>query len=148
MILLKLLLSTLMLFLTAVLSVALVLGFGTILHRMFPLDLFQVSLLLAIAVLTGVIGRGFDLIRRAIQRQGLYDDDDDEDEWEVEDEEEDSIESTDISEEHPVSGLRREDQSRVPQVGRNHPCPCGSGKKYKLCCLRQEESWDQDVVRF
>lgn len=21
-----------------------------------------------------------------------------------------------------------------PKVGRNHPCPCGSGKKYKKCC--------------
>lgn len=24
------------------------------------------------------------------------------------------------------------------QVGRNAPCPCGSGKKYKYCCLRRE----------
>ena len=23
-----------------------------------------------------------------------------------------------------------------PRVGRNDPCPCGSGKKYKQCCLR------------
>jgi hypothetical protein len=23
-----------------------------------------------------------------------------------------------------------------PRVGRNDPCPCGSGKKYKKCCLR------------
>jgi uncharacterized protein YecA (UPF0149 family) len=22
-----------------------------------------------------------------------------------------------------------------PQPGRNDPCPCGSGKKYKKCCL-------------
>ncbi|MCC6591413.1 MAG: SEC-C domain-containing protein, partial [Bryobacterales bacterium] len=21
-----------------------------------------------------------------------------------------------------------------PQVGRNTPCPCGSGQKYKRCC--------------
>jgi SEC-C motif-containing protein len=26
--------------------------------------------------------------------------------------------------------LRRE----TPKVGRNEPCPCGSGKKYKKCC--------------
>jgi uncharacterized protein len=25
-----------------------------------------------------------------------------------------------------------------PCVGRNDPCPCGSGKKYKKCCLRAE----------
>lgn len=23
----------------------------------------------------------------------------------------------------------------TPSVGRNDPCPCGSGKKYKKCCL-------------
>jgi SEC-C motif-containing protein len=22
----------------------------------------------------------------------------------------------------------------TPDVGRNDPCPCGSGKKYKKCC--------------
>jgi preprotein translocase subunit SecA len=25
-----------------------------------------------------------------------------------------------------------------PKVGRNDPCPCGSGKKYKKCCGRNE----------
>lgn len=24
-------------------------------------------------------------------------------------------------------------------VGRNAPCPCGSGKKYKKCCLKSDE---------
>ncbi|MFO7849605.1 MAG: SEC-C metal-binding domain-containing protein [Spirochaetia bacterium] len=24
----------------------------------------------------------------------------------------------------------------TPKVGRNDPCPCGSGKKYKHCCGR------------
>lgn len=24
------------------------------------------------------------------------------------------------------------------RVSRNDPCPCGSGKKYKYCCLRKE----------
>nr|WP_281069996.1 SEC-C metal-binding domain-containing protein [Pelomicrobium methylotrophicum] len=27
-----------------------------------------------------------------------------------------------------------------PKIGRNDPCPCGSGKKYKKCCLLKEES--------
>ncbi|MCL4263943.1 MAG: SEC-C domain-containing protein [Anaerolineae bacterium] len=31
--------------------------------------------------------------------------------------------------------LRRD----VPKVGRNDPCPCGSGKKYKNCHMRQEQ---------
>ncbi len=25
----------------------------------------------------------------------------------------------------------------TPKVGRNDPCPCGSGKKFKLCCMRK-----------
>jgi len=25
------------------------------------------------------------------------------------------------------------------KVGRNQPCPCGSGKKYKKCCLSKEK---------
>ncbi len=25
------------------------------------------------------------------------------------------------------------------KIGRNDPCPCGSGKKYKKCCLKKEE---------
>jgi hypothetical protein len=28
----------------------------------------------------------------------------------------------------------------MAKVGRNHPCPCGSGKKFKLCCLPAQES--------
>ena len=24
------------------------------------------------------------------------------------------------------------------KVGRNDPCPCGSGKKYKQCCMAKE----------
>jgi uncharacterized protein len=28
--------------------------------------------------------------------------------------------------------------TRRTRIGRNDPCPCGSGKKYKKCCLRKE----------
>ena len=28
----------------------------------------------------------------------------------------------------------------VPKIGRNEPCPCGSGKKFKHCCIRQTET--------
>ena len=35
---------------------------------------------------------------------------------------------------HEVEGVMQEDeQARVEKVGRNDPCPCGSGKKYKNC---------------
>jgi preprotein translocase subunit SecA len=32
--------------------------------------------------------------------------------------------------EQKVATYKRE----TPKVGRNDPCPCGSGKKYKKCC--------------
>jgi preprotein translocase subunit SecA len=28
-------------------------------------------------------------------------------------------------------------RNRGPRVGRNDPCPCGSGKKFKQCCMRK-----------
>ncbi|MBT8043902.1 MAG: SEC-C domain-containing protein, partial [Verrucomicrobiae bacterium] len=30
---------------------------------------------------------------------------------------------------------KRKPSFNVESVGRNAPCPCGSGKKYKRCCL-------------
>ncbi len=32
-----------------------------------------------------------------------------------------------------------EAQKKRAKVGRNDPCPCGSGKKYKNCCLKKDE---------
>ena len=28
----------------------------------------------------------------------------------------------------------------MSRIGRNDPCPCGSGKKYKQCCMREDEA--------
>ena len=28
----------------------------------------------------------------------------------------------------------------MAKTGRNDPCPCGSGQKYKRCCLPQDEA--------
>jgi len=35
----------------------------------------------------------------------------------------------------------------MPAVGRNDPCPCGSGKKYKQCCLPIEEAARAEQLR-
>lgn len=49
---------------------------------------------------------------------------------------------TNVREIHKYWLLQREDSPALspihhsePRVGRNDPCPCGSGKKYKKCCL-------------
>jgi SWIM/SEC-C metal-binding protein len=33
--------------------------------------------------------------------------------------------------------LAREPARAAPKIGRNDPCPCGSGKKFKKCCVDQ-----------
>ena len=34
----------------------------------------------------------------------------------------------------PPKTVRKNDVSKIEKIGRNDPCPCGSGKKYKKCC--------------
>lgn len=38
-----------------------------------------------------------------------------------------------------LQDFRRELTARPKKFGRNSPCPCGSGMKYKKCCLRKME---------
>jgi len=37
----------------------------------------------------------------------------------------------------PVQTKTAEAVVKYPKAGRNAPCPCGSGKKYKKCCLQK-----------
>lgn len=41
-----------------------------------------------------------------------------------------------ISASHGDGGERRQPVKKGKKIGRNDPCPCGSGKKYKECCGR------------
>lgn len=34
------------------------------------------------------------------------------------------------------TGKQTVTRKKVKKIGRNEPCPCGSGKKYKKCCGR------------
>lgn len=36
--------------------------------------------------------------------------------------------------------VKKQPVRRTEKIGRNQPCPCGSGKKYKNCCLKEERS--------
>ncbi|MES2564969.1 MAG: SEC-C metal-binding domain-containing protein [Pseudomonadota bacterium] len=44
-------------------------------------------------------------------------------------------ESSDDALAYPGSFIRP-----TPKIGRNEPCPCGRGKKYKKCCLAHDGS--------
>ena len=36
----------------------------------------------------------------------------------------------------------------MAKVGRNAPCPCGSGKKYKKCCLLYQDGKTESQMRY
>ncbi|MBD5560427.1 MAG: SEC-C domain-containing protein [Clostridia bacterium] len=45
---------------------------------------------------------------------------------------------------HLMFQCRQDQQVHVDKrPGRNDPCPCGSGKKYKKCCMRKDEQAQQ-----
>lgn len=39
-----------------------------------------------------------------------------------------------ISDDQRIAGETKTIENRASKVGRNDPCPCGSGKKFKQCC--------------
>ena len=61
------------------------------------------------------------------------------DDWEDEVAEDDEDEK-DRLDSLPAAQPVRRDQ---PPLGRNDPCPCGSGKKYEKCCLGKQRRQDQ-----
>jgi hypothetical protein len=111
-------------------------GMGWLLSRILPLSLFEASI---IAVLSS-LGLAYVVGQIASARPTYeYDEDEgweDEEDWDEEDWDDD-WEEDEYEEPIPFPRWRErvgEDESAdVPVVGRNDPCPCGSGKKYKYC---------------
>ena len=58
------------------------------------------------------------------------DDDDDFDDFDFVDELDDAPNNA-VSDGHPIQ--------KPKKIGRNDPCPCGSGKKYKNCCMNKQK---------
>ena len=114
------------------------------LNHLSPLDFWQATLLVT-AVGLGVfylftqqVGDVVSLNRRDEEESDEEEDWDDEEEdeygdWDEGDWNEDEDDGTFLS--PRPSGRRSQDrpESEIPVVGRNEPCPCGSGKKYKYC---------------
>ncbi len=47
-----------------------------------------------------------------------------------------SVDVTGSTTRKPAKGKRKSGSIKAVKTGRNAPCPCGSGKKYKTCCAR------------
>jgi len=45
-----------------------------------------------------------------------------------------------VIERRRVDQLQQGHVNSMANIGRNQPCPCGSGKKYKQCCLPNDEA--------
>jgi hypothetical protein len=106
---------------------------GRVLGLLFPVTTFQGALITTLvalgailAFLLGYVGRIGDDVSHAL----AYLQDEDEDDEDEDDEDEDD-------EEYPPLRLAPDWREGKP-VSRNAPCPCGSGKKYKRCCLGRE----------
>jgi hypothetical protein len=101
----------------AALGVASFVGIGALLAIWLPMSLFQASVLAiaATATITLIIQAFMTMMRHHMDHDCL----DDDFGWEP-------VEEEDIPAPQPTAPFSR--------IGRNQPCPCGSGKKFKLCC--------------
>ena len=56
----------------------------------------------------------------------------------------DALQDSHEDEDYPDLDFQEPYARPEPKVGRNDPCPCGSGKKYKKCCLKTEQTQPDD----
>jgi len=99
------------------LGLATFIGLGALLTRWLPLSLFQASALaLGAAAAVALV---FQTFASMMHLQMDHRDDDDEFGWTLDDE---------------PDGTLAPAEPAPAKIGRNAPCPCGSGKKYKNCC--------------
>ncbi len=113
--------------LVMVLAMSAIIGMGYLLAAIFPLTLFQASAIsigtiLIIAFLAlGVTVCGYLADMARILRESYEEEFEDVDEF---------------GDDEMNENLHRFDNRIMDSVniGRNTPCPCGSGKKYKFCC--------------
>ena len=103
-------------------------GLGVLLSWIFPLTPFQGAVLHLVLFALAIAFVGVSLLYERIKDTF----------WTAPDEADDLDEEVDFLERNGRSSSvqRPLPPRREPtKVGRNDPCPCGSGKKYKFCCL-------------
>jgi preprotein translocase subunit SecA len=125
----KKLLIPVSIFLLIIISSVIFIGGGYLISLVIPLTLFQASILCigATFVLVFIITIVMVVMVTPEHREWSYGDEEDDydDEEDDEDVEEDETDNT---------TKRKIVDMKTVKIGRNKPCPCGSGKKYKHCC--------------
>jgi hypothetical protein len=74
-------------------------------------------------------------------------DDDLDGDWGEELEDEELEDEEDDLDDKPAQDYEEESLPSRQKAGRNDPCPCGSGKKFKKCCLGKEQSQQEKEIR-
>lgn len=118
-------------------------GLGVLLTRFLPLSVFEASLLTLVSLLAILYVVWRVVAAFASTSTSSPFDEDEDDEWDEDDESDEDEEEEEEDDEAPpdkqafIPSIPRWRQpiKRVEydKVGRNDPCPCGSGKKYKYC---------------
>ena len=122
----------------------LTLGVGHALNAVVGMGLVPCTAVFLATVFTTVCAVGFAFIASELDTSnklhllGVVDDDDNNEQWDEDEEDEDM--SWGHRDSEPKSTPRP-----TPAVGRNQPCPCGSKKKYKACCLNREAASQEDI---
>jgi len=128
----------------AVVGAVVILGLAWGLSLVFPVGIMEASVVLmfvagAFVFFIVMNGIGEALRQRPTLFPPLLDEDwlEDEEDWE---EEEEPAPPPPVWRKPPIKlpsmPSRTSPSPAKPKVGRNDPCPCGSGKKYKYCCGR------------
>ena len=105
---------------------------GRLLGLLFPITTFEGALITTLVVLGAILAFVLGYVGRIAEDMShalAY--------LQEEDEEDEDDEADEDDEEYPPLRLAPERRAGKP-VSRNAPCPCGSGKKYKRCCLGRE----------
>jgi hypothetical protein len=103
-------------------------GLGVILSWIFPITPFQGTLLQLALFSLAIVFIGVSLLFERVRDTF----------WTPTDEPDELAEEVDFLDRNgSSSNVQRPLPPRreLAKVGRNDPCPCGSGKKYKFCCL-------------
>ena len=135
------------LFLFAPFSVTLAsIAVGYLLNKIVGIGLFQSALLFITSVFACVSTLGFALILNKKAHFRF--------EWSDDAEDMESDPDQDAEDTALVEHFIKEMKLKAPpkyygkvfgKVGRNEPCPCGSGKKYKACCLNHQDAASDDI---